>query len=127
RAIELNDHDGWAWIYLANLLWRRRDFGPAEESFKKAVEVWPEIATAYWCLALFYQYQGRMAEAERLFRLGLEVDPDDPIAMRLLGRYLEKIGETEAAQPYLERARAMYPEDEDIEKVLASLAKASKR
>jgi Flp pilus assembly protein TadD len=59
RAVELNDEDGWAHIYLGNILWQREDLSSAEQSFKRAVEVWMEIAVPYRRLALFYEYQGK--------------------------------------------------------------------
>ena len=121
RATELDDEDGWAHIYLGNILWQREDLSSAERSFKKAVEVWSEIAVPYWCLALFYEHQGRKAEAERLYQQGLDLDPDDPQANKLFGIYLKDIGEPAKARTYLERARALDPEDQSITEMLATV------
>jgi tetratricopeptide (TPR) repeat protein len=122
RAIELNDGDGWAHIYLGNILWQREDLNSAEQSFKKAVEVWPDTAVPYWCLALFYEHQGRKAEAERLYQQGLDLDPDDPQANKLFGIYLKDIGEPAKARTYLERAHALDPEDQSITEILANVS-----
>lgn len=121
RAAELNDEDGWAHIYLGNILWQREDLSSAEESFKKAVEVWPEIAVPYWCLALFYEHEGRKEEAESLYQQGLDLDPDDPQANKLFGIYLKYIGELAKARTYLERAHALDPEDQSITEMLATV------
>jgi len=122
KAIELNDEDGWAYIYLGNILWQREDLSAAEQSFKKAVEVWSEIAVPYWCLALFYEHLGRKAEAERLYQQGLDLDPDNPQANKLFGIYLKDIGEPAKARTYLERARALDPEDQSITEMLATVS-----
>src|SRR6266404_1838559 len=114
RAIELNQQDGWAHIYLGNILWERGDLDSAEQCFKKAVEAWPEIAVPYWCLALFYEYEGRKEEAERLYQQGLEIDPNDPQANKLFGVYLKEIGQTTKAKVHLERAHALSPDDQTI-------------
>lgn len=121
KAIELNDEDGWAHIYLGNIFWQREDLSSAEQSFKKAVEVWPEIAVPYWCLALFYEHQGRKAEAERFYQQGLDLDPDDPQANKLFGIYLKDIGEPAKARTYLERAHALDPEDQSTTEMLATV------
>jgi tetratricopeptide (TPR) repeat protein len=121
RSIELNDEDGWAHIYLGNILWQREDLTSAEQSFKKAVEVWSEIAVPYWCLALFYEHEGRKAEAERLYQQGLDLDPDDPQANKLFGIYLKDVGEPAKARAYLERARTLDPEDQSITEMLATV------
>ncbi len=122
RAVELNDEDGWAHIYLGNIFWQRDDLSSAEQSFKKAVRVWSEIAVPYWCLALFYEYQGRKEEAERLYQQGLDLDPDDPQANKLFGIYLRDIGELAKARTYLERAHALDPEDKGITEILAKVS-----
>ncbi len=121
RAVELNDKDAWAHIYLGNILWKRGDLSSAEQSFKNAVEVWPEIAVPYWCLALFYENQGRKEEAERLYKQGLDLDPYDPQANKLFGIHLKDIGELAKARIYLYRAQVLDPEDQSISETLDKL------
>jgi Tfp pilus assembly protein PilF len=119
RAVELNDEDGWAHIYLGNIRWRRGDLSSAEQSFRNAIEVWPEIAIPYWCLALFYEYVGRTEDAIRLYQQGVAVDPDDVQANKMFGIYLNDQGETERARAYIERALALNPEDKSLVEILA--------
>lgn len=121
RAIELNDEDGWAHIYLGNILWRRGDRDSAEECFKRAVEVWPEIATPHWCLALFYEYENRPNDAAKLYEKALTVDPDDPVANKSFGKYLLDIGQYEKARLYLSKALALNPGDRITESALSRL------
>jgi protein O-GlcNAc transferase len=118
RAIELNDGDGWAHIYLGNILWQGKDLNAAEQSFEKALKVWSATAVPYWCLALFYENQERKDEAERLYQQGLDLDPDDPQTNKLFGIYLKDIGEPAKAKTYLERAHALDPKDQSITEML---------
>lgn len=122
RAIELDDADGWAYIYLGNILWDREDLDSAEQCFKKGVEVWPESAVPYWCLALFYEYQGRNEKAELLYEQGLNIDPDDPQANKLFGIHLKDIGQIAKARMHLERALVIDPDDQSVIKALANLS-----
>jgi tetratricopeptide (TPR) repeat protein len=121
RAIELNDEDGWAHIYLGNILWRRRDQDSAEQCFKRAVEVWSEISTPYWCLALFYEYENRPNDALKLYDQALRIDPEDPVANKTFGKYLLDTGQDEKAREYLRKALALDPEDETTKFTLTRL------
>ncbi len=121
RAIELDDEDGWAHIYLGNILWRRGDGDSAEKCFKRAVETWPEIATPYWCLALFYEYENRPNDALKLYDQALRIDPEDPVANKTFGKYLLDTGQYEKARPYLRKALALNPGDRNTESALSQL------
>lgn len=111
RSIELNDKDGWSHIYLGNILWRRGDRDSAEQCFKRAVEVWSDIATPYWCLALFYEYENRPNDAINLYEQAVRIDPEDPVANKTFGRYLHSTGQYEKAEIYLHRALTLNPAD----------------
>jgi tetratricopeptide (TPR) repeat protein len=109
RALELDDSDGWAHIYLGNLLWAKNSEA-AERSFLNAVRHWKDNAVPYWCLAMFYEYEDRPKEAEFFYESALRLDPDDIEANLRFGRFLKEVGETERAEAYLERARILDPD-----------------
>ena len=121
RAVELDDSDGWAHIYLGNLLWGKRDLPAAERAFLKATEVWPEDSVPCWCLAIFYEYTDRPREADFFYEKALQLNPDDPQANIRFGLYLKEIGETAKAKLYLERTLALEPENERARSALAEL------
>lgn len=121
RAIELDGADGWAYIYLGNLLWATDDQGGAEQAFKKAIETWSDASPPYWCLAFFYERQGRSQEAEHLYKEALLIDPENIEANLRFGLYLKDIGEYIKAKDYLERANKIYPDDERIKAALSEL------
>jgi Flp pilus assembly protein TadD len=121
RAVELDDSDGWAHIYLGNLPWGKGDLLAAERAFLKATEVWPEDCVPYWCLAIFYEYTGRPSEADFFYESALQLNPDDPQANMRFGLYLKEIGDTAKAKLYLERTLALEPENERARSALADL------
>jgi tetratricopeptide (TPR) repeat protein len=121
KAIELDESDGWTYIYLGNTLWGEEDLRAAENYFKKSVEVWPDSSIPYWCLALFYEYQDRTREAEMLYKKALQIDLNDVEANLRFGIYLKDIGEYTKAKVYLKRAFSFEPKDERIIAALSSL------
>ena len=120
-AIELDDSDGWAHVYLGNLLWGKRDLPAAERAFLKAIEVWSEDSVPCWCLAIFYEYTDRPREADFFYERALQLNPDDPQANIRFGLYLKETGETAKAKLYLERTLALEPENERARSALADL------
>jgi tetratricopeptide (TPR) repeat protein len=122
RAVELDDTDGWAHIYLGNLLWRKGDLPAAERAFLKAAEVWPGDSVPCWCLAMFYEYTDRPGEADFFYEGALQLNPDDPQANMRFGLYLKEIVETAKAKSYLERALELEPANERARQALAELS-----
>jgi tetratricopeptide (TPR) repeat protein len=121
RAIDLDDSDGWAYVYLGLLKWTTGHLAASEEAYKKAIETWPDNSLPYWCLAHFYEYQGRNEESESLYKKALEIDPDDAEANLRFGVYLRDIGEYSKAKGYLEHALSFDPNDERVKSALSTL------
>lgn len=120
-AIELDDSDGWAYVYLGNLMWVTDDLAAAEQAFKTSVEIWTDSSLPVWCLAHFYEHQGHRQDAEELYERALHIDPNDPQANKRFGIYLKDIGEYKRAKSYLERASSYDREDEQVKALLAAL------
>lgn len=60
-------------------------------------------------LALQYHRQGNLAEAERLYREILHVDPNQPDALHLLGALAYQAGRSDVAVEYLRQSLALQP------------------
>jgi tetratricopeptide (TPR) repeat protein len=123
RSIELNSDDGWSRIYLGNLLWLVDDFQGVEAAFQGAIKIWPDSAVGYWCLAFFYERQGRHKRAERLYEKAIEIDPEDAQANWRYGNYLKNSGDEEKSRYYLERSFELYPGDRRVLEALEELDK----
>jgi len=106
EAIELDESDGWAYIYLGNLLSMRGVPRGAEQALIKASEVCPDSSVPSWSLAIFYEYENRPHEAAFFYENALHFNPDDPQLNLRFGRFLREIGEAEKAEPFLELARS---------------------
>jgi Flp pilus assembly protein TadD len=104
RAAELDFTDGWAQLYLGNLLWREGDLKGAEDAMKQAVRIWPEYSVPYRSVADLYRDTARLGEAERWYRRALELDEDDAEANIGLAVVLNEKGDRNAAKGYLNRA-----------------------
>jgi len=91
-AIEGGDPDltpmAWARAQynLGTELYRERDFAGTEAAYRRAVEVRPDYATAWYGLALVYQVQGRRELQVEAAEAALRADPDHAGARRMLGR-----------------------------------------
>lgn len=114
RAIELIGSDGWAYIYLGNLMWAIGDLISAEQAFENAIATWPDISLPYWCLAHFFEHQERTQEAEILYKKALQLDPDDIEGNLRFGVYLKDIGEYTKAKVYLGHALSLDPNNKRI-------------
>ncbi len=58
-------------------------------------------------LALQHQTAGRLPEAERLYRQILQADPEQPVALHLLGVLAHQVGENEMAVDLIKQALAV--------------------
>jgi len=121
KAVELDNTDGWAYLYLANISWINDDLCTAENYFQTVMALWPNSAIPLWSLAMFYQFQGRMDEAGNSYHRALSVDPDDAEAYKRFAIYLNDIGQVKEARAYLERAFLLDPADSSIPDLLAEL------
>ena len=63
---------------------RRQEVAPAIDALEKAVSIDPSLATASFLLASAYAAQNRVADAVRAAKQGMEFDPGNPQAQRLL-------------------------------------------
>lgn len=121
RSIDLDESDGWAYIYLSNVAWATRDLMSAEQSLLKATKVWPDDSTSFWCLAIFYEYTERPREADLCYEKALQLNPDDDQANLRFGLYLKQTGDIAKARIYLERTLALDPESERARSALSDL------
>jgi tetratricopeptide (TPR) repeat protein len=112
RAIELDPADGWARIYLGNVLWRRFEYEAAEAAFQTAISLWPDSSVPYWCLAMFYDYENRPRLAARFYRWALEIDPNDTVALYRYGHFLRSQHRSIKAKRIFQRLLSIEPANE---------------
>ncbi len=72
-----------SYVNLANLLYHRGEVKEAEETYRKAIEIYPDSVEAWRNLAIIYQQQNRFTEASLAWKRVSEIHPHDQEAQRL--------------------------------------------
>ena len=105
KALALDDGLGEAYNSLAGILDERGDFEAAEATFKRALELNPNYATAYhWYGTLLVNGSDRFEEALALHRQALKLDPLSATVIRNVGRALFRLGQFDEALAWFEKA-----------------------
>ena len=81
----------------------------ARDSAQRALSFDPFSAEAHTSLGFANQMAGDTEEAQREYRLAIQIDHDEWLSHRLLGQLLARLGHHESASPLLSRAIALRP------------------
>ena len=76
---------------------------------KRALEIDPDVASAYVALGMHYRVQWRWQDADAAFRKALKIAPGDAEAADQYGQYLLAAGRLQDALAEIERARKLDP------------------
>jgi tetratricopeptide (TPR) repeat protein len=106
---------GYAW--LAEALARKFLYWDGDEAFlnearenaRRALAVDPGCAPAHTSLGFCYHMLGLFVDAQREYRLAIQLDNDEWLAHRLLGALLSREGNFKGASPLLQRAIGLNP------------------
>ena len=125
KAIQLEPNDAWAHIYLGTYLWHCENIEAATAEFRMAEELEPEWAVPLWSLGNIHSYAYEDLDlAQSFFERALQLDPDDPAAVKGLGRVFKKRGQVDLAKEYLGRALLLDPSDESARALLSDIDSA---
>jgi tetratricopeptide (TPR) repeat protein/predicted Ser/Thr protein kinase len=81
----------------------------AREEARRALAVDPSCAEAHTALGFGYHLSGLAIDAQREYRLAIQLDSDEWLAHRFLGGLLGREGNFKAASPLLQRAIGIRP------------------
>ena len=81
----------------------------AIDNARRAMALDPSCAEAHTSLGFAYSMTGRHADAQKEYRLAIQLDHDEWLAHRLLGATLAREGNFKGASPLLRRAIALKP------------------
>ena len=117
RALELDSHCALAHAGLAEALVRKflrwdgdlTFLREAREAAQRALAHDPFSAEAHTSLGLAHSVCGETTEAQREYRLAIQIDHQEWVSHRLLGELLGRLGNYEGASPLLQRAIALRP------------------
>jgi adenylate cyclase len=117
RAIEADSHCALGYAGLAEALVRKYLYWDGDESFliesrenaRRALSVDVNCAEAHTTLGFGYHVTGLSVDAQREYRLAIQINQQEWLAHRLLGALLTREGNFKAASPLLQRAIAIRP------------------
>ncbi len=94
-------------------MWHCTEVDSAAAEFRIAEELKPKWAVPLWSLGNIYSYAYEDLDlAQSFFERALQLDPDDPAAVKGLGRVFKKRGQVDLAREYLGRALVLDPSDD---------------
>jgi len=117
RALEADPRCAIAYAGLSEALSRKYLYWDGDSAFldeareeaRRALAVDPSCAEAHTSLGFGYHLAGLAIDAQREYRLAIQLDSDEWLAHRLLGGLLGREGNFKAASPLLQRAIAIRP------------------
>lgn len=118
RATEADPYNERAYAGMAEALVRKYLYWDGDESFlreakdsaRRALSLDANCAVAHTALGFNYHLTGHIIEAEREYRLSIQLDHEEWLAHRLLGALLSRKGNYKDASPLLRRAIGLKPE-----------------
>ena len=117
RALETDPHCALAHAGMAESLIRKficwdgdlTFMREARESAQRALARDPFSAEAHTSLGYSHAMSGEVTEAQREYRLAIQIDHEEWLAHRQLGKLLGRLGNYEGSSPLLRRAIALKP------------------
>jgi len=87
-----------------------QQYHQAIKSLKTIVELNGQLSGPYINMGIAHMKLGDVAEAERAFAQALDIDPENPVVLNLLGMLQRKKGQFEDAEKFYQSALAAHPD-----------------
>jgi len=102
-------------------------FDEAVSQFRRALEIWPDFAEAYYNLAITLKSQGKIEEAISSYRQAIRARPDYAQAHNNLGNLLKSQGKADEAASHYREAIRIQPDYYKAHNNLGIILKAQGR
>jgi TolB-like protein/Tfp pilus assembly protein PilF len=110
QALELDPNSAFAYYAKAvTAVWTEWDWEKGEKAFKRSLELNPNIALCRLHYAHYLFCQRRQDEALVQAKLGLELDPLDPLILSLYAVVMRDAGKYASAVEHFEKAMSIVP------------------
>ncbi len=127
RAVDIDDHDDFAWGHYAGALRRLGRVSEAEQALQRAIDLRPGVGQYRGLRAEWWRFDGRLAEARREVKEALRLQPGSSAAWRSLGLIEDARGDGDAARRAFQMAVRLGEQDPEVKQRLArKLAAAGK-
>jgi tetratricopeptide (TPR) repeat protein len=100
-----------AYVYLGHAYVYAREFGPAVDAYKEAIQLNPKDARVHFHLGVAYVYLDRYEEAVKEYRQAIHLDPDDEQAHYSLAQAYVAMRNKPAALEQYEILRKLNPDE----------------
>lgn len=97
RALSLDAEDIALQWYLGQLKWMQQDISSAESHFRKAVDIDPGNGESHRLLGRFYQYNGRVEEANRELFCAIELGTENEDSISTYLKFLKEFEDRDFA------------------------------
>lgn len=121
RYLQYSKNDSEAYNILGTIHYKMGDIPLAEEYTKKAVKIDPNNYWLHLRLSGFYSYNGRHEEALQELKISLELKPDDPKALLLLGETYLRLNNLRQAAQTFKTVLHLQPKNKMATKVLREI------
>jgi tetratricopeptide (TPR) repeat protein len=121
RYIQYSKNDSEAYNILGIIHYKMGDISLAEEYTKKAVKINPNNYWLHLRLSGLYSYNGRHEEALQELEISLELKPDDPKALLLLGETYLRLNNLSQATKIFKTVLSLEPKNKMAIKVLREI------
>lgn len=109
--LRIDPNDPTALSILSYYQYLAEDYGSAEATYDKYIQILPEDAAGYNNKALVYKRRGEYQKEEGLYRVALALEPDDVTALNNLGVNLAHQKRFPEALAVMERLEVLDPKD----------------
>lgn len=114
------------YVRMGKVNFRNRDYGLAEQNFRKAVEVSPKDVEAWVGLAASYDQLRRFDLADKAYDRALQLKPDDVVLLNNAGYSKLIRGDLSGARRLILRAYEIDPDNSYVANNLALLGESEK-
>ena len=109
RLLNSNKNDGYGHLGLAMVLAEEQNDAAAVEEYKQALQLEPDLESAYYRMGLSYAKLKNYDEAIRAFRMQIEKAGDDPDTENMLAEAYQARGMVQDAEDAKQRAEKLKP------------------
>ncbi|MBN1527113.1 MAG: tetratricopeptide repeat protein [Candidatus Omnitrophica bacterium] len=105
KTLEMEPQSIRSHYYLGMIYMKQGRLAEADREFRKEIALYPFYDNAYMCLGIVRYREGALADAEDLWKTALELNPDNPDALKNLSIYYRDKKEFKKAAYYVEELR----------------------
>lgn len=89
-SLELNCDNGWSYLYMGNLFYRKEKYELALSYFKCALTIMNGVSVPCWCMAETFEKMQQYDKADEYFNKAVKLEPDNSTSLEKLGKWQQR-------------------------------------